>query len=193
MQKAAFDQTGWHLHRDICQVRVKSVCIYLQHTKWHHLYGSSWYDSLKGTRQTWHTKYCHFCQALKYFTSMTRHMFIYRHEESWWWQIGEHVVVFVRRWRFKGEVWGGGYFATTSQIVYRESGMPFESLWTQFALNILLQSNVHNDQPGFGAAQKFIFFVSLFKIFARHGWVPGIYRLGSQIRLVDLAKLKNNI
>ena len=40
---------------------------------------------------------------------------------------------------------------------------------------------------------KIHFFASLFKIFARQGWAPGIYQLGGQIRLVDLAKLKNNI
>ena len=40
---------------------------------------------------------------------------------------------------------------------------------------------------------KIHFSASLFKIFARQGWVPGIYRLGDQIRLVDLAKLENNI
>ena len=47
--------------------------------------------------------------------------------------------------------------------------------------------------PGIGAAQKIHFSASLFKIFARQGWVPGIYRLGDEIRLVNLAKLENNI
>ena len=46
----------------------------------------------------------------------------------------------------KGEGSGGTGVSTNLQIVSREFGMPFESLWTQFALNILFQSKVHNDR-----------------------------------------------
>ena len=46
----------------------------------------------------------------------------------------------------KARLEGSGCVATTSQIVSCESGMPFESLRTQFALNILLRTNVHNDR-----------------------------------------------
>ena len=41
---------------------------------------------------------------------------------------------------------GGVFVATNSHIASRESGMPFESLLTQFALNILLRPNLDNDR-----------------------------------------------
>ena len=42
-------------------------------------------------------------------------------------------------------VHGGGFVATNSQVASRESGLPFESLLTQFALNVLLGANLDND------------------------------------------------
>ena len=61
-------------------------------------------------------------------------------------------VCLVCKWLFlsgavglKVRVEGGCCVATTSQIASRESGMLFESLWTQFSPSILLCANLHND------------------------------------------------
>lgn len=48
----------------------------------------------------------------------------------------------------KVRVGGSGFAATSSQRASGESGVPFESLGSPFALNILLRAFLHNDQTG---------------------------------------------
>ena len=117
--KAAFDQTGWHSLGDICQISVESVCIYPRCTQWRHLNGSS--------------RYC--CSSARthvYFMDKMRHSDICLCMcVCFGWMLG-----------LKVRVHGGGFVATNSLIASRESRLPFESLWTHFALNILLGENL---------------------------------------------------
>ena len=128
MPKATFGQTGWHWFGDIRQ-----ICVHLSTTH----------------PMTWFVWQLLVLLAMNSVSAKADRTHVYFMDVKRCNGIRLCACgCFGQMLRLKVWVHGGVFVATKSQIVSRESGMPFEPVWTQFALIILLWANLDNDPSG---------------------------------------------